>query len=187
MKTNLVLIVDLIWFSLFTASLAGQTVRNTSTTTQNGERVLRIETIVPVSPEKVWQALTTTEGWKGWAAPVAKVDFRIGGTIFTHYDSNAKIGSPGTIQIAIVNYLEREMITLKLKLTNQFPEKTRAEDQNLQEIVQVIAIDSDHTKVVSSMVGWGIGKEWDDVYNFFAKGNQWSYQQLFNFLSAKKQ
>jgi uncharacterized protein YndB with AHSA1/START domain len=187
MKINIVLIVDLICFSLFTASVAGQTVRNTSTTTQNGERVLRIETIVPVSPGEVWQALTTTEGWKGWAAPVAEVDFRTGGTIFTHYDSNAKIGSSGTIQVAIVNYLEREMITLKVKLTNQFPEKTRAEDQNLQEIVQVIAIDSNHTKVVSSMVGWGTGKEWDDVYNFFAKGNQWSYQQLFNFLSAKKQ
>lgn len=184
-KTSTVLIVAVIYFSPFASSAAIEAVRNTSTTTQNGERVLRIETIVPASAEKVWRALTTTDGWKGWAAPVVAVDFRIGGTISTHYDANARIGSPGTIQLGIVNYLEKEMIALKVKLTAQFPEKARAEDQNLQEIVQIIPIDSSQTKVVSSMVGWGNGKEWDEVYRFFAKGNESSYQQLFNFLSGK--
>jgi len=176
-----------VYFSPSASGTSIEAVRNTSTTTQNGEKVLRIETIVPASSEKVWRTLTTAEGWKTWAAPVVAVDFRIGGTISSHYDANAKIGSPGTIQLGIVNYLEKEMITFKVKLTAQFPEKTRAEGQNLQEIVQIIPIDSTHTQVISSMVGWGTGKEWDEVYKFFAKGNEWSYQQLFNFLSGKKQ
>ena len=184
---SIVLVITAIYFSPSASGNSMDAVRNTSTTTQTGEKVLRIETIVPSSSEKVWSALTTVEGWKRWAAPVAAVDLRIGGTISSHYDAHAKIGSPGTIQLGIVNYLEKEMITFKVKLTAQFPEKTRAEDQNLQEIVQIIPIDSTHTKVISSMVGWGIGKEWDEVYEFFARGNQWSYRQLFNFLSGEKQ
>ncbi len=28
------------------------------------------------------------------------------------------------------------------------------------------------------MIGWGKGKEWDETYSFFEKGNKWSYQQL---------
>jgi hypothetical protein len=185
--TSIFMAIAAVYFSPSASGTSIEAVRNTSTTTQNGEKVLRIETIVPASSEKVWRTLTTAEGWKTWAAPVVAVDFRIGGTISSHYDANAKIGSPGTIQLGIVNYLEKEMITFKVKLTAQFPEKTRAEGQNLQEIVQIIPIDSTHTQVISSMVGWGTGKEWDEVYKFFAKGNEWSYQQLFNFLSGKKQ
>ena len=184
--TRILLAIGAVYFSLSASGNSIEAVRNTSTTTQNGEKVLRIETIVPASSEKVWRTLTTAEGWKTWAAPVVAVDFRIGGTISSNYDANAKIGSPGTIQLGIVNYLEKEMITFKVKLTAQFPEKTRAEDQNLQEIVQVMPIDSTHTQVISSMVGWGTGKEWDEVYKFFSKGNQWSYQQLFNSLSGGK-
>ena len=185
--TNVLLAIAVVFLSLPASGTSVEAVRNTSTTTQNGEKVLRIETIVPASSEEVWRTLATEDGWKAWAAPVVVVDFRIGGTISSHYDATARIGSPGTIQLGIVNYLEREMITFKVKLTAQFPEKTRAEDQNLQEIVQIIPIDSAHTHVISSMVGWGTGQDWDEVYKFFAKGNESSYQQLFNFLSGKKQ
>ncbi len=28
------------------------------------------------------------------------------------------------------------------------------------------------------MIGWGVGDDWDKAYNFFAKGNEWTYQEL---------
>ena len=89
----------------------------------------------------------------------------------THYEKNASIGSLGTIRSGIVNYLEGELITYKVNLTSSFASKVRAEDQNLQEVIQIVPWTNGTTKVISSMIGWGTGKEWDDTYNFFSKGN----------------
>lgn len=164
-----------LWLSLAAPS---QEVRNTSVTNSCGERVLRIESIIRASPKEVWKAFTTVNGLKTWIAPVVAIDLRIGGMLSTHYDKSAAIGSPGTIRLGIVNYLEGELMTLKVKLTKRFGEKVCAEDQNLQEIIQVVSWTNGTTKVISSMVGWGSGKGWDDAYSFFAKGNQWTYQQL---------
>jgi len=61
---------------------------------------------------------------------------------------------------------------------------SRDETQNLQEIVQIEDIGGGKTKIVSSMMGWGTGKEWDETsYAFFARGNEWTYQQLAKSLS----
>jgi hypothetical protein len=98
----------------------------------------------------------------------------------------ATIGTAGTIQLPIINYLEKEIITLKVKLNESFPKSVRDEDRNLQEIVQIVDLGNGKTKVVSSMVGWGTGKDWDETYAFFARGNEWTYQQLVKYLSARK-
>jgi Activator of Hsp90 ATPase homolog 1-like protein len=76
------------------AAAAAQGVRNTSYATKTGERVLRIETIVPASVEQVWHAWTTQDGLKEWIAPVATIDLKVGGTISTNYDGKARIGDP---------------------------------------------------------------------------------------------
>jgi hypothetical protein len=159
-------------------STTAQEVFTTNLVTESKERVLRIEGIIHASQQQVWKAFATEEGLKKWIAPVVALDLRIGGALSTHYDTNASIGSPGTIRLGIVHYLEPELITYKVNLTSSFSQKARAEDQNLQEIVQIVPWTNGTTKVISSMVGWGAGKEWDDTYNFFAKGNAWTYQRL---------
>ena len=174
--SSTVLIVGFAFGAMLTAS--AQEVFTTNVVTASKERVLRIESIVPATPREVWQAFATEEGLKKWVAPVVALDLRIGGSLSTHYDKNASIGSPGTIRLGIVNYLEGEMMTYKVHLNGSFSPKARAEDQNLQEIVQLTPWTNGTTKVISSMVGWGAGKEWDDTYNFFARGNAWSYEQL---------
>jgi len=146
--------------------------------TASHERVLRIESLVPASPGEVWKAFATEEGLKKWVAPVVALDLRIGGSLSTHYDPKASIGSPGTIRLGIVNYLEGQLMTYKINLTSSFSAKLRAEDQNLQEVIQIAPWTNGTTKVISSMVGWGTGKDWDDTYDFFAKGNAWTYRQL---------
>jgi uncharacterized protein YndB with AHSA1/START domain len=168
------------------AAAAAQGVRNTSYATKTGERVLRIETIVPASVEQVWHAWTTQDGLKKWIAPVATIDLKVGGTISTNYDGKARIGDPGTIQLPIVNYIEKQLIVLKVRLNSNFARKVRDEDQNLQEIVQIVDIGGGRTKIISSMVGWGTGEEWDKTYDFFARGNEWTYQQLAKYLSLQK-
>jgi len=157
----------------------------TNVITSTRERVLRMETIVPAPPKEVWKAFATEEGLKKWSAPVVALDLRTGGTLSTHYDKNAHIGSPGTIRLGIVHYLENELMVYKVNLTESFDAKARAEDHNLQEIIQIVPWTNGTTKVVSSMVGWGTGPEWDKTYGFFAKGNAWCYEQLVKSFSEK--
>jgi hypothetical protein len=159
-------------------SASAQGVHTTSLVAESKERVLRIEGIVPATSDVVWKAFATEEGLKKWLAPVVALDMRVGGTLSTHYDKQASIGSPGTIRLGIVNYLESELITYKVNLNSSFTQKVRAEDRNLQEIIQIVPWTNGTTKVISSMMGWGTGKEWDDTYNFFAKGNARTFEHL---------
>lgn len=160
------------------------TVRNTSYVTKTGERVLRIETVVPASVEQVWQAWTTQNGLQKWIAPVANIDLRVGGNISTNYNAKARIGDPGTIVLPIVNYLDNQLIVLKVELNDTFPKRVRNEERNLQEIVQIVDAGNARTKIISSMVGWGTGQEWNETYDFFTRGNEWTYKQLAKYLSA---
>jgi hypothetical protein len=187
MKTTISRVLLAAAFALIACrSASAQEVHTTNIVMETKERVLRIESIIPAPPKEVWKAFATEEGLKKWMAPVVALDLRIGGTISTQYDKNASIGSPGTIRSGIVNYLEGELITYKVNLTSSFASKVRAEDQNLQEVVQIMPWTNGTTKVISSMIGWGTGKEWDDTYNFFAKGNAWSYKQLVKCFSEKR-
>jgi uncharacterized protein YndB with AHSA1/START domain len=163
---------------------AAQEVRNTSYITASGERVLRIETVVPLSTGNVWKAWTTPQELSKWIAPVVAIDLRIGGTISTNYDQKATIGDAGTIRLPIINYIENQLITFKVNLNETFPKSTREEDQNLQEIVQILDLGDGKTKVVSAMVGWGAGKDWDQTYDFFARGNEWTYRKMAKYLSS---
>jgi hypothetical protein len=158
--------------------LLAQDVKNTSYTTTTGEKVLRLETTIPVDKKAAWKLLASSDGWKKWAAPVVSIDLKVGGVILTNYDTTKTVNDSSTIRLPIINYIEGEMLTLKVELNNSFSLKAQQEDQNLQEIIQIIPIEKNKTKIVSSMIGWGIGEHWDKTYNFFLKGNEWTYEQI---------
>jgi uncharacterized protein YndB with AHSA1/START domain len=155
-----------------------QEVRNTSYITSTGERVLRLEMVIPVNKQEAWQLVATADGWKRWAAPVVSVDFRVGGAILTNYDENKTTADSGTIRLPILSYLEGEMVILRVILNNSFSQSVRKQNKDLQEIIQIVDAGDGKTRIVSSMIGWGSGPEWDKTYQFFARGNKWSYEQM---------
>jgi hypothetical protein len=165
-------------FSLFPVLVLAQEATNASYVTSTGERVLCIESTLPLEKRDAWKLFTTVEGLEKWIAPVVAIDFRVGGEILTNYDKTKSVRDHGTIRLPILNYLDGEMITLKVKLNDKFPAKVRREDGNLQEIIQLQDIGAGKTLIRSSMIGWGVGPEWDKAYAFFAAGNKWTYQQL---------
>ena len=57
--------------------------RTSSETLPSGERVLRHEVDVNAPPAAVWHAFTTSEGLRGFVAPVASIDVRRGRTVGT--------------------------------------------------------------------------------------------------------
>jgi uncharacterized protein YndB with AHSA1/START domain len=169
----------LTFFLIMNGTLLAQSkVNNTSYITPGGEKVLRLEAILPVDIKAAWSYFTTDENIKKWMAPVAHVELRTGGYIRTNYDAKKSLDDPSSIQLGIINYLPNELLTLKVKLNGTFPSKAQATDQNLQEIIQFEDAGDGHTKVISSMVGWGTGPEWDETYKFFDRGNTWTFQEL---------
>jgi uncharacterized protein YndB with AHSA1/START domain len=153
-------------------------VANTSYVTQSGEKVLQLSIIVPINIKETWKLFTTDEGLKKWIAPVAKIDMKIGGSIRTNYDKNKTVDDSTSIKLDIINYIEYEMLTLKVNLNNSFPPEAKKEDKNLQEILQFVKVDDNKTRIISTMVGWGQGSHWDKAYSFFEKGNDWTYKEI---------
>jgi uncharacterized protein YndB with AHSA1/START domain len=153
-------------------------VTNSSYTTQHGEKVLQLSIIIPINKKDAWNLFTTDDGLKKWIAPVAKIDMRTGGSIRTNYDPSKAPDDTTSIRLGIINYLEYDLITLKVNLNNSFPEQAKKEDQNLQEIIQFTDAGKGKTKIISSMAGWGQGSDWDKTYDFFQKGNDWTFKEI---------
>ena len=156
---------------------------NSSYVTKSGEKALQFSVVVPVTKAEVWKLFTTEKGLEKWIAPVVKTNIKIGGWIRTNYDKTKTADDTTAIQLDIINYLENEMLTLKVNLNSNFSKEAIDEDKNLQEIIQFVDIGNGKTKIISTMVGWGQGSHWDKAYTFFERGNEWTYKEflkLFN-------
>lgn len=165
---------------LFFAGLMvhGQDLKNTSYKNQSGEKVLRLEFTLPLSVTDAWKLFTTDEKLKTWIAPVAHVELKSGGYILTNYDETKSLSDSSSIKLPITSFIDNEMLVLKVILNDNFTKEVRESDENLQEVIQFIKVDEQHTKIVSSMIGWGTGADWDKTYAFFVKGNEWTYREL---------
>jgi uncharacterized protein YndB with AHSA1/START domain len=156
----------------------GQPVKNTSYTNESGEKVLRLEIILPLSISSAWQLFTTDQQLKTWLAPVAHIELKTGGYILTNYDSTKKFTDKSSINSPIINFITNELLTLKVNLNDNFPKSAIAADTNLQHIIQLIKTDRKHTKIISSMVGFGDSTDWDKTYDFFLQGNDWTFKKI---------
>jgi hypothetical protein len=173
MKIIFAIVFCLVFFTGQTQGL-----KNSSYKNHSGEKVLRIEMTLPVSIEKAWQLFTTDEKLKTWIAPLAHIELKSGGYIVTNYDSAKKLTDSTSIKLPLISFIDKELLVLKVILNNHFDKSVRDTDDNLQEIIQFRRIDDSHTVVISSMIGWGTGSEWDKAYNFFVRGNEWTYNEL---------
>jgi len=163
---------------IITVCCNAQKVKNTSYISGSGEKVLRLEFTLPLDQKTSWKLFTTNEQLKKWVAPIVDIDLSTGGFMLTNYDSTKTLEDSSTIELGIVNYIDNELITFKVNLNDHFKPNLRREDGNLQELVQFKPVGKRKTKIISSMVGWGKGSDWDKTYDFFGKGNTWTYEQM---------
>ncbi len=174
MKKNILSIL----FGVILFSVDGQTIKNTSYLNQSGEKVLRLECILPVDLATAWQFFTNDKKLQKWIAPLAHIELKSGGYIVTNYDSTKNLSDSSSIKLPVLGFIDRELIVLKVKLNNNFAASVQNEDEHLQEIIQFQKVDGKQTKVISTMIGWGSGSDWEKAYNFFVKGNEWTYKEL---------
>lgn len=162
---------------------APDAVETRALTTATGERMLQQSVVVPAPPAAVWRAWTTTEGFQAWAAPVANVDFRVGGIIEASYDPDAGIGAPGNIKNQIIAYVPGRMLAIR---NVQAPPKVpfdAATFQTLQTVILLDGLPDGTTRVTVAQPGYRDGEAYEAVWRFFERGNAASLIALRAYLS----
>lgn len=143
----------------------------------SGNKVLKIALTVPAGRKAVWDRFTTTEGYKAWAVPVAKIEPGLGGMIEGSYDFKAKIGDPDNIRNQIVVYSpERTLAIQNVQAPAALPG-----GKAFGEIVTVIEFEDagpNATRVTLSAIGYKPGEPYDTLYKHFSWGNAYSLVKL---------
>lgn len=69
-----------------------------SVSIRRGEGALVHEVVVNAPVADVWRAISTAEGWRSWAVPLARFDAADPKVLETSYNPNAALGAPDTIR-----------------------------------------------------------------------------------------
>ena len=144
---------------------------DTSQTSNGGARTLRQSVIVTAPIAAVWNAFTTTDGYRAWAAPFAHVDFVLGGMIETSYSADARLGAPGNIRNEIVAYAPERMFAIR---NRQAPPDVPFDAPTFQSLHTVVLFDdlgSGRTRVTIVQPGYRAGESFDRTWKFFEWGN----------------
>jgi len=143
----------------------------TSWVAADGTRTLRHSAVVLGSPAAVWEAFTTTAGYASWAAPVARVEFRLGGEFETSYAKDGAIGAPGNIRNEIVAYVPQRMLALR---NRQAPPDVPFDAQAFRALHTVVWFDDvggGYTRVTIEMPGLKDDEAHAAIARFFDWGN----------------
>lgn len=151
-------------------------------TLPSGELMLTQEIVINASTSKLWRAYTEPEEWRKWVTPVVEIDFKINGTIKSHYDSTATIGDKGTIITHILNYIPQKQITMQAELSENFPEFMKGEEKNLYSIVVFEQLSDIQSKLTIYGVGYKNEQQWRDLLKSFIQGNEMTLNKLKHFL-----
>lgn len=145
-------------------------------TEPGGTRTLVAETFVPAPVERLWDAVTTAEGWKSWAVPAAWTAPSDPDLLETAYDPAAGPGAAGNIQQRFVAKLPRRMLVFRtVKTPIGFPHADA-----LMRVTNFLELEAQPggTRVRLSGAGYPAGAEGDALLGFFAKGNRATLDKL---------
>lgn len=143
----------------------------------SGGRALCHTLVVPAPTAEVWALISTSEGWRSWAAPVAEVDLRTGGLIETAYSPAARIGDAGNIRNRVVAFTPERLLVIQIAdAPPNFPHADLARE--LTTAIELEPIDATHTRVRITMMGYRDGPGFDVLYSFFDRGNAFTLTKL---------
>ena len=143
----------------------------------SGHKVLKLQAVIPASRKQVWDRFTTSEGYRAWATPVAKIDFGLGGMIESSYDINARIGDPDNIKNRIIAYSPERLLAIQ----NVQAPKALPHAKEFGELVTLMEFEDAGpaaTRVTLTAVGYKPGAAYDTLYKHFSWGNAYSLVKL---------
>ena len=182
MRYSTIVILVCVLITLATVAYGDDAIHSRVEKTAAGERILIEEITLNAPLDRVWNAYTTAEGWIGWAAPKAKVDLQVGGTIQTQYNPEAEIGDAGTNTLHIVSYVPKTLLILRADLAPNWPDVMKEDADNLSNVILFDAISDDITRIRSYGIGYRDRPEYDELLSFFSSANRGLYEKLKRFV-----
>jgi uncharacterized protein YndB with AHSA1/START domain len=89
----------------------------------DGSRTLIAEVEVQAPAAEVWSAISTRDGWRSWAVPLARTVEGEPDMIETSYDPSAAPGAPGTIRQLFVARIPGRLLAFRtVKAPEGFPD-----------------------------------------------------------------
>lgn len=144
----------------------------------DGTRTLVHEAVIDAPVSRVWQSLTTEEGWQDWGPTFAKIDLRNGGSIESGYHDGAAPGDPRNIRHRILAIVPERLLVLQVE---QAPEGGPVDIAMLRQmwgIYELDPLEDGQTRLRINGLGYGPGEDFDRLLEFFVTGNAYSIELL---------
>ena len=141
----------------------------------DGSRTLVHEVVVEAPREQVWAAISTAEGWKTWAVPVAWASE--GGGIETSYTPTASPGDASTIrQEVLLRVPHRLLVFRTVKAPQGFP--NFATYAKVTSVFELEPAGEGRTRVRLTGAGYADDEAGRGLLAFFERGNAASLDWL---------
>lgn len=143
------------------------------------------EVEIDASVDDIWNAFTTTKGLQSWVAPLADVDFRVGGKWRANYNKDGKLGDADTIENTILCCDPKRMISLK---ATKFPEGFEFEDaaKKTWSVFYFTPVSDTKTRITIVGLGYDDSKQSHKMLAFFKPANKFSMAQLNAAMEKKR-
>ena len=143
----------------------------------DGSHLMVHEVVVDAAPAAVWEAISTAEGWKTWAAPAAWTPPCCPDLLETSYSPGASAGDDSTIRQQIVARVPEVLIVFRtVKAPKGFPDfDTYAK---VTSVLQLEPAGEGRTRVRLTGAGYADTDAGRRLLGFFEKGNAASLDWL---------
>ena len=151
-------------------------VRIEESTAPDGTRTLVHEAVVPASPEQVYAAFTTPEGWGSWAVRQAWISPSDPDLLETTYIPNANPGDPRNIRQRYLLRVPNRLVAFRtVQAPTGFPHA-----EAFYRVTHLVELEpvSAGTRVRLTSAGYPAGAAGDTLVGFFRGGNRTSLEQL---------
>jgi uncharacterized protein YndB with AHSA1/START domain/uncharacterized protein YciI len=133
-------------------------------------RILRTEIVVSASLSDVWKTWTTTDGVKSFFSDHADIELKLGGKFEVLFLMDRPYGEQGSEDCRILSFLPMSMLSFEW---NAPPEFGPLRDKRTVVVLQFEELGPREVRVILTEHGWGVGPEWDAVYDYFNRA--WPY------------
>ena len=130
------------------------------------ERAIRGEVIVPAGLDEVWNAWTTEDGIRSFFAPDVRVRLEVGGPYEIYFDPQAEPGRRGAEGVRILALQPRTMLSFTWNAPPHLPE---VRGQWTHVIIHLEPLGPRRTKVTLFHDGWGKGGQWEQAFDYFQR------------------
>jgi len=170
MKSMITAIALMLAASSATAAEKFPDVRNTSSVDAGGSRVLQLAIDLNAPARAVWEAFADAPTVRRWAAPLAIIDLKQGGSMEESYSAKAQPGDPNNIRHEIIAYVPGQMLVFR---NTNAPSGLPGREfyKRVVSILEVQDLGDGKSRLVLSQTGYAPGPEFDKLYAFFQEDN----------------